>query len=217
MKYIFGSYLEICRERICSGFQYVPTFALYPHKTEAKDGRLINIHEVCDLMRGDDLKRKSIAIKQAADRGDIELKNKLKSQMPYITHSGVFLPRCNAGLIMPGFTYQLDVDNGKNSNLDAGKVLKAIIKDRQLNILFASKSPSGKGIKALLFLKELMCSRDSWTPEEYSSIYHKVTDILERYFLEKHGVYIDTQMKAISQPLYLFYSDDLYINGGLRA
>lgn len=213
---LFIGPLKSLRDRICTGSQYVPQFAVYPHKTEVKEGRPINILEVADIMISSALRHKCVAIRQAVERGDAELKNKLKSDLPYITHTGIFIPRRNDGLILPAFTYQLDIDHSKNGSIDPDRVLLKIIKDRQLNVLLACKSPSGKGVKALLFLKELLFIRDTWTHEQYRTAYHKVTDILKQYFLQEHSIEIDTQMKSISQPFYLFYSDDLFINKGLR-
>lgn len=215
-KFIHYGAFWIFRQRVNSRFQYIPQFALYPHVHDATSARIVNIFEVIAMMKGEDLKRKSRAIKEAADRGDDALKDRLKERMPYVCHAGIFIPRNNASLLHPNFCYQLDIDKGKNPNMNPDEVLQKLIKDRNLNLLIASKSPSGKGIKGILFLKELLYIRDVWEWEEYRSTYHKATDILERYFLQMHGVKIDTQMKSISQPLYLFYSDDLFINEDLK-
>ncbi|HYH15105.1 MAG TPA: BT4734/BF3469 family protein, partial [Flavisolibacter sp.] len=111
-----------------------------------------------------------------------------------------------------GFTYQLDID--KVSNAD--EILSTIIKDKQLNVLFASKSVSGNGVKAMIFLKELLFLRENWTAEQYRSLYHSATEILRDYFMKEYRVSIDTQMKAISQPFFLYYSPDIFVNKTLQ-
>lgn len=215
---IYYSDFPTWRERVTSTANVfpLPQFSEYPHKSDAQNGKVVNIFQVIDKMTGPQMKAQTNAIRAAATRGDNVEKDRLKSQQPYITHSGIFIPRRNSGLLQPNFCFQLDIDHSNNKSLDIDRTLERIIKDKQLIVLIASKSVSGKGIKALLFLKDLLHIRDSWTAEEYRSTYHQLTDILHRYFIEQHGVVIDTQMKSISQPFYLFYSENLYINKGLR-
>ncbi|WP_336516599.1 BT4734/BF3469 family protein [Pollutibacter soli] len=210
-RYIFSGSRKVLKQRLNSGFQYIPQFSLYPHKLNVNDSKTVNITDVIRMMLSAELKEIARQIQEAKELGDLSLKDKLKSQLPYITHSGVFNPRCNKGLKLPGFTYQLDID--KIDNADA--VVKAVTNDKQLDILFACKSVSGNGVKALLLLKPLLYLRDEWTSDEYSRAYHNATAILTKYFLEKHKVKIDGQMKAISQPFFLFYAPDLYINKNL--
>lgn len=206
------------RERITSvaNFFPIPQFARYPRKLDSVNGEVINIYHVINEMTGPVLKQATDSIMAAAGRGDAHEKDRLKGLQPYITHAGINIPRRNDGLIQPSFTYQLDIDYKSNKGIDIAEALDRIIKDKQLIVLLASKSMSGNGIKALLFLKDLLYIRDEWTHEEYKSVYHQVTDLLYKYFLDKHRLAIDTQMKSISQPFYLFHSSNLYINKGLR-
>jgi|SRR5450432_501399 len=209
-KYIFGGKLRSVRDRVCSTapFQYLPQFALYPNKTNTRDFTIVNILEVIRRMKSIELKDRARMIKEAREIGDEAGRTKIKASLPYITHTGIFVPRSNAGLTLPGFTYQLDIDKISNPQ----EILERVIADTELIVLFASISPSGNGVKAMLFLKELMFLRDSWTHEQYSKAYRQVTVILSNYFIEKYGVRIDTQMKAISQPFYLFHSANLHIH-----
>jgi VirE N-terminal domain len=214
-KYIFSGNLQSVQDRVCSnaGFQYLPQFALYPKKANVNDFRIVNLLEVIGIMKGDELKYKAMQIREAREVGDEARRTELKDSLPYITHSGIFIPRRNSGLTLPGFTYQLDIDKIPNPQ----EILEKLLADRELIILFATIGASGNGIKALLFLKELMFLREAWTHEQYSKAYHQVTDILETYFKNEYGVKIDTQMKAISQPFYLFHSPDLHVHKNFKG
>ena len=202
--------LKQIRDMVCpnTDFQYLPQFSLYPNKTNVRDYKIVNLLDVLKMLQGNELKEKARRIREAKEMGDEALKNRIKGTLPCITHTGIFIPRSNAGLKFPAFTYQLDIDKVPNPQ----EILKKIISDKELVVLFASISPSGNGIKGMLFLKDLMLRRESWTHEKYSLAYHQVTDILSEYFFAKHGVRIDPQMKAISQPFYLFHSADLHIH-----
>lgn len=214
-KFIFGGDFFSIHSRICStaGFQYIPQFALYPsvNRVKERDAKIINLFEVIRMMRGPALKEKARQIREAKEIGDEAKRSELKASLPYITHSGIYIPRCNSGLTLPGFTYQLDIDKIPNPK----EILQKVIEDKELIVLFATIGASGNGVKAMLFLKDLLFLRDSWTAEQYSKAYHQVTDILSGYFQDKYHVRIDTQTKAISQPFYLFYSPDLYVHKNL--
>ena len=214
-KYLFSGNLSSVQDRVCSStvFQYVPQFALYPRKSNVNDFTIVNLLEVIRIMKSDRLKDKARQIREAREIGDNARKEQLKSSLPYITHSGIFIPRRNAGLTLPGFTYQLDIDKVANPK----EILERIVTDRELIVLFASVSPSGNGVKAMLFLKELMFLRETWTHEQYSAAYRQATDILERYFIDSYGMQIDTQMKAISQPFYLFHSENLHVHKNFKG
>lgn len=208
IKCLYGSVLNTFRDGLCGGGQYIPQFSYYPDPFRTNEGKLVNLFQVIQTMKSGKLRELDRQIKEAAAIGDNGRKNQLKAQLPCIAHSGIFLPRNNASLKHPGFTYGLDIDNISNPD----ELLKKIIQDKKLEVLIASKSVSGKGVKAILFLRPLVFLRDEWTPEQYRGTYHQATDILSEYFKDCYGVQIDTQMKAISQPFYLFYAPDLFIN-----
>src|SRR5689334_23965683 len=171
-KNIYSGSLHAFRDRICGGFQYIPQIAFYEKAKEVETGRWVNLIEVIKIIKGDTLKAVCGQIQNARENGDENLRRKLKeNNLPYFTHAGVNIPRRNSGLMQPAFTYQLDIDKIKN----ADEILNAVIKDRQLNTLFASKSVSGNGVKALLFLRELAFLRDEWTFEQYRIAYHSTT------------------------------------------
>lgn len=210
-RFIFAEDLKVFKDRICCQAQYIPQFALYPYTEEAKRGKVVNLLEVIEIMKSAELKRKGELIVEARKVGDKKTWEAIKKSLPYITHSGIFLPRQNAGLVQPGFTFQLDIDKINN----AQEILEKVIYDKNLTVLIATLSVSGNGVKALLFLKELVFIRETWNAEQYRSVYHSATDILETYFKEKYGVQIDKQMKSISQPFFLFYAPHLFINKNL--
>src|SRR5450755_2112950 len=112
LKYIFSGCLKSAQDRVCSTapFQYLPQFSLYPNKTNVRESTIVNILEVIRRMKGPELMDKGRRIREARELGDEALRTKLKDSLPYITHTGIFSPRCNAGLTLPGFTYQLDID-----------------------------------------------------------------------------------------------------------
>ena len=111
--------------------------------------------------------------------------------------------------------------NGKTRLMSKQEIYDAwseVINDPQLYVLFAAKSMSGNGIKALLFLKDIMFLRDNWPWQNYKATYYQITDLLDRYCRETYGIKeIDTQMKAISQPLYLFHSPELFVHQNLQS
>jgi|GEM_PF-7090645 len=207
-KNIYSGDFITYKDRLCQGFAPVPQFARYDRVKNVAVGKVVNLFQIIKEMQSLDLKERFEEIRKAKQAGNEELKSKLKEQLPYFTHTGIFIPRRNDGLKLPGFTYQLDIDNINN----ADEILQRIIVDPELYVLFASKSVSGNGVKAVLFLKELLFLQDTWHFEEYRKVYHQVTSILSTYFKSKHNVTIDSQMKAISQPFYMFYSPDMYIN-----
>jgi VirE N-terminal domain len=217
---IYYGDIRTARDRFCSfygakhspHFVPVPQFSLYPHKTNTTDSTVVNLFQVIERMRSPVLKSLCDQIREARQAGDVESKDRLKSRLPYITHTGIFIPRRNEGLRLPGFTYQLDIDKIEN----ADDILRMVISDSELTVLFASKSVSGNGVKAMLFLKGLMFIKESWTHEEYKDAYRQAHNILERYFIDVYSVKIDGQMKAISQPFYLFYSPNLFVNKAFK-
>ena len=212
LRNIYSGDVISLKDRLSSGWQYLPQFSLYSCKTNVTDATLINVLEVIKLIRSQSLENLAKRIAEAQALGDMTRRANLKSTLPYITHSGIFIPRRNDGLVLPGFTYQLDIDKIPN----ADEILQKVINDSQLTVLFASKSVSGNGVKALLFLKELLYMQASWTHEQYRTAYHRTTDILLNYFKQNYNVVIDTQMKSISQPFYLFHAPDLFIHKNLR-
>jgi hypothetical protein len=196
------------RMQSAASFAYIPQFARYPYRNNVRDFRIVNLLQVIEEMQSDGLKDIRNRIIHYNNIGDKVRKEEEKAKLPYITHTGIFTPRRNEGLQLPGFTYQLDIDNPSQPD----KILERIINDKELEVMFASISTSGRGVKALLFLKSLMCLQSSWTAEQYSKAYHQVSEILTNYFNSEYGVKIDGQMKAISQPFFLFYSDNLFVN-----
>jgi hypothetical protein len=204
-----GSLSEVqSRMQSAASFANIPQFARYPSRNNVRDFQIVNLFQVIEEMQSEGLKEIRNRIIHYNNIGDKVRKEEEKAKLPYITHTGIFTPRRNDGLQLPGFTYQLDIDNPSHPD----KLLERIIDDKELEVMFAAISTSGKGVKALLFLKSLMCLQSSWTAEQYSRAYHRVSEILTNYFNSEYGVKIDGQMKAISQPFFLFYSDNLFVN-----
>lgn len=206
-----GTFSEL-KERI-SEVQIIPQFAYYPDMYNTTAATIVNTTQIIRIMIRNTLKETCNRIRLARLAGDDKLKSQLKASLPCFTHSGIFIPRRNEGLIQPSFTYQLDCDRLPDPN----RILQKIIEDPQLDILFASVSPSGNGLKGLLLLKDIMFLRESWPWENYKEAYHNATDEIERYFKKEYGVQIDTQMKAISQPFFLFHSPNLFIHPNLLS
>lgn len=187
---------------------YIPQFSLFSNKYDIRNAKYVNLLDIIELIKSNKLENITNEIRNARACGDHVLKAMLKAKLPYFTHSGIFNPRKNIGFLQPSFTYQLDIDNIENPE----ELLNAIANDNNLNLLFATKSTSGNGIKGLLFLQEMIFIKHSWTMEEYRDAYKQATDILSLHFLEKYKVKIDCQMKAISQPFFLFHDSNIFIN-----
>jgi hypothetical protein len=219
-KNIYAGCLDVFKDRLCSGedfdsphFHPVPQFSIYPNAKNTWSHTVVNIFQVIRLMQSEKLKGISEQIAAARKTGNEELRKRLKNSLPYITHSGIFEPRNNESLKQPGFTYQLDIDGISNPE----EILKKLIKDKQLHVLFASVSVSGNGVKAMLFFKDLIFLSDTWPWPKYREAYHQLTPFLNEYFKENYSVPgIDRQMKAISQPFFLYYAADLFINKTFR-
>jgi hypothetical protein len=216
---IYATDLNTARERLgVSSFAYLPQFSRFPGGGVKDDGVIyhnvtspttVNLFQVIDEMRGQKLRAMTERINHYRRIGDNALKNELKAKLPYITHTGTFDPRRKIECLRhPSFTYQLDIDKVA----DPQGLLAKIVKDEQLDVLFGSVSTSGNGVKCLLFFKDIMFKRDQWTPEEYRDIYHQLTDVLGEYFQQKYGITIDSQMKSICQPFFLFHSSTLFVN-----
>lgn len=200
--------LRIFQGALKAGASPVPKFAQYPHMKNTWDWQIIDIFKLFEIMQGDRLKKRTAKIQAAQAEGNKTLKALLKEGLPYVTHTGIFTPRYNRCMVQPGFTFQIDIDRIPNPR----EILNQVIHDPELEVLFACTSVSGSGIKAMLFLREFVFLRNDWTWQQYRYAYQQVTDILDCHFRKKYSVGIDTQMKAISQPFFLFHAPDLFIN-----
>jgi hypothetical protein len=208
-----GSIYQL-RDRLRSGSEvaYIPQFSRFPYKYKTTNGVTVNLIEVLTEVTGTKLRLKADAIATAKRRGDIESVTHLKDELPYVTASGIFEPRRNNGLLLPNFCMQLDIDKIQ----EAPKWVKEISKNRELEILFLTPSPSGNGVKGIIFLREIALMEKVWTPERYEIVFHKAVPLIAEYFKDKYNLVIDQQVKAISQPMYLSHFPTAFIHPTIR-
>lgn len=222
-RYLFVSDLSTLRSRMCSkGYLYVPQFSMFSGGGIKADGtpwhcvenpKVVNLFDIINVMYSDKLIEHTKNIQHYRKLGDHVTKNRLKAELPYFTPAGIFSRRENKCLVQPSFTFQLDIDHVPNP----WRVLDKIVKDRRLKVLLATTSTSGDGVKALLFLPELMTIDVQWTHELYRDAYHQATEIMADYFDRYYNLSIDTSVKSISQPFYLFGTSILYSKHHYKA
>ena len=188
---------------------YLPRFSLFPNAYTIDQGRAVNLLQVAEMMRSDQLADLTDHIRRAAAEGNKRLKNQLKKRLPVITQGGLFLFRRNHGLALPSFVWQLDIDERLQ---DTQRTIDTLLQDVEITVLMASVSPSGTGVKALLWLRDLMFKSAVWQWPQYADAFHDFTALAARHFQQTHGLKIDTQVKAICQPFYLLHSQNLYIH-----
>lgn len=123
-----------------------------------------------------------------------EERNKLKSQLPYVTFAGTFTTRSNSNLKAHSGLACLDFDNVA----DIDKLRQEVNED---NYTFSSfVSPSGDGLKVLVKMP-LVDSN-----EDYQDYYIEIVNHFNKY----HE--LDKGTKDIARACYLSFDEELYIN-----
>ena len=107
----------------------------------------------------------------------------------FVSFSGVFKTRCEAGLEHYSGLICLDFDHIESPEL----MKKKIAEDKMFPVLLTFVSPSGDGLKVVV--------RVDTSPSEHKVAYQK----LSAYFKEKYGISADPSGKDVSRACFLPY------------
>lgn len=161
----------------------------------------ISLQRLFDIYQSPYLQDKSIELSTATD----EEKEKIKSQLPYITYSGVYSYRNNESILQYNNNLlALDIDKlpTKQDAIDLQFHLSL-----QQGCIISCVSPRGKGVKAFFYLGcEIELKNHYHTLKENVSIIAQELGIVE---WEKH---IDTAQFVQCQALFIGWNKHSYFN-----
>ena len=123
-----------------------------------------------------------------------EERNKMKSQLPYVTFCGTFSSRSNSNLRNHSGLACLDFDNVPNLE----ELREQINKDEYTFSSFAS--PSGEGLKVLVKIPSVDNN------EDYQDYYIELVNHYKKYYQ------LDEGTKDIARACYLSYDSNLFLN-----
>ena len=132
-----------------------------------------------------------------------EEKNKLKAKREYFTPYGKFSERNNASILHHNNLIAIDIDG--LSSVEVAKQVRNKLATHPSTLL-ALLSTRGKGVKALMY------ANVTYTPQEQ---FEQLKYVFRPYlsdFLEINEDYIDKAQFKLSQPFYMCYDADMYIN-----
>jgi hypothetical protein len=151
--------------------------------------------EIIHTISGDrDLKKKTAAVREAAKTGDAKKKKRLKGYLPFFTQS-LLSERTRAGLISSRIMI-LDFDH-----VDVQILREKIMKCKSL--IFAFRSPSGDGLKAVFLL-----SRPITDPDIYSYVYKRYARNIGKFI----GVMPDMQTSDCCRGCLMAYDPNIFVN-----
>ena len=136
----------------------------------------------------------------------IEQRDELKKLLPYITPHGCFESRRNDKITWHNENLVcLDIDGLNLEELE--DVLTALKKNR--STLLAAVSPKMKGVKALIWIHDKLEPGERY--KMLSDKGNKVT-LAKNLGISKYVDYIDDNQAKLSQPMFLAFDSNLYIN-----
>lgn len=147
------------------------------------------------------IKQKTFEFRNIIDK---TAKAKYKNtKFDYVCFSGIFEPlkrNSNGCLQLSGYMV-IDIDGKDNPQItDLQKVKNTLIADLNLDIQLMFVSPSGDGLKIVLF----------YDINENTII--EIFEIMRLYFLQSYGIKIDKSGKNIDRACYICHDNDVYIN-----
>lgn len=158
--------------------------SIYPNIKTTTGGQIIALSDFLNAIK--DGKWKSL-IERYRSNPTAEGKKKL----PYVTISGTFRERKEAGLVEHSGWLCVDIDK---CNVD--EVREQIKSDKYVGFMFVSCGGSGLAVGIKINGSE-----------------HKKSFLaLEKYFAEKYQLKIDPACKDISRPRYISYDPDMIVN-----
>lgn len=150
--------------------------------------------EIIQKISGESLKKKTIAIRAAAKAGDKKKKDRIKKSLPFFTQS-LLVERTRAGLISSRIII-LDFDH-----VDIQSLRDKIVKYKSL--VFAFRSPSGDGLKAVFLL-----SRPITDPDIYSYVYKRYARNIGKVL----GIMPDMQTSDSCRGCLMAHDPDIFVN-----
>jgi hypothetical protein len=135
---------------------------------------------------------------------DVTKFKRIKNKLPYLTPSGQFTQRNNMSLIRDTYTWvcSVDIDKQDNPKVDMNMVQNMLCSEDW--VIFCGKSPSGTGLKAFIRLKAGAYNIDDH--------YRIMTEVIYEKLGADLGCVLDYAQGKLSQPFYLTYDADAYIN-----
>lgn len=166
---------------------------------------IIDFNEFIRLTTKDANEKKIVEkIRMYQQNGEKETASALKKQRKYVTTAGVFSYRNDDSLMVSSYNWivPIDIDSADNPNIDW---VKLYYKMQTIDsIIWMAKSPRGEGIKAIVLLE-----KDKYDPKEQYTIF---SNIIYPKIEKVLGAKIDYRQGALSQPFYLTFDENAYIN-----
>jgi hypothetical protein len=161
----------------------------------------IDFHKLIEIYQSPLVKHITEKIRVA----DEQEKKLLKKQLPFITPYGTFKPS-RQQVNISHFNKQLlclDIDGLKENEVE---LIKAILIPQQSTLLCAV-SPRGKGIKALVFISDLIPLHNC-----YNTLKLNIFEIAEKLELSSFIKNIDFAQFKPTQPWFISFDENLYFN-----
>jgi len=160
----------------------------------------LNFDELIKLFKSDTNKKLQ---QQILDASSKEEKSTLKAKREYFTPYGTFSYRNNDSILTHNKIIAVDIDG--LASVDIAKDVRNKLASHK-SVLFATLSTRGQGVKALLN------ANVTYTPQEQ---FNQLKNVFKPYlgeFLNIDAKYIDDAQFKLSQPFYLCYDADMYVN-----
>lgn len=165
--------------------------------------REITIKQFITLMKSDDKLKKKFDRLRYLKKKNISQYKIEKDKLPYFTPSGCFTRRDNLSLKTGTYTWlcPIDIDQQDNPNVDMNMVQNKLTSED--SVLFCAKSPSGDGLKAFIRLKS-----GAYNIKDH----YKIMKIIYKRLEKDLGCVIDYAQGKLSQPFYLTFDKNAYVN-----
>ena len=155
----------------------------------------VNIHQLYELIHGDKYKNTTDTLRSIS--ADKERKEYKVTHFDFVTPSCTSTRRCTAAMLKHSNILAIDIDDYAG---DIDLLKSNLIRDPQIFTLMAFKSPSGKGLKWLVFIDISQASHHDWFIA------------IEEYLKQQYHVEIDTHCKDVCRSCFLPHDEYAYIN-----
>lgn len=163
--------------------------SIFQHITQTTNGGVLTIEDFYLFIGSGKWKNDVDKVRLELDKNK---RDSLKAKLPYVTISGEFDKRSNAGLKQHSGLIAIDFDNVEDIDLLKSKLKK----DKYVNACFLSAS--GKGLCAIIKIE----------PDKHTEAF----DGILHYMANSYKVWIDKACRDISRPRYVSYDPNIYIN-----
>lgn len=160
-------------------------------------GSMIPLYEELRNIKNGKYKNEIESCRDSIKKNDLDSYSELKATLPAVTFSGVFHGKRRANEIsIYNNLIVIDIDGLSDDNVILVKT--ELCKD--IYILSAWISPSGRGIKALI---KTGCSL-----EQHTAVFNSISSYLQ----SKYSIEIDPSGKDVSRLCFSSYDDNIYFN-----